>query len=258
MAMCVVTGSASGMGAATARQLRQQGHTVIGVDLREGEVLADLSSPEGRQGAVKALGQLIEGRLDRLVCCAGLGPSAPAAAVASVNYFGVVELLDALLPALRQGQSPSAVVVGSNEAALWNWDKDPLPDAYLRDGEAAVHALLRAQRPLERASHVAYASSKHAVTVAARSRAAAWGQAGVRLNVVAPGPVQTPLLQACEDDPRFADAVKAFVPPLGRRARPEEVALAIDFLLGESASYVHGSVLFVDGGIAAAMKADRY
>jgi len=231
---------------------------VIGVDLCQGEVLADLSSSEGRRLASEAIGKLIGGRLDRLVCCAGLGPSAPAETVASVNYFGVVELLDALLPALGRGQAPSAVVVGSNEAALWDWDQNPLPDAYLRGGEAAVHALLREHRPADRASHLAYASSKHAVTVAARSRAAAWGQAGVRLNVVAPGPVQTPLLQACEDDPRFADAVKAFVPPLGRRARAEEVALAVDFLLGESASYVHGSVLFVDGGIAGAMKPDRY
>jgi NAD(P)-dependent dehydrogenase (short-subunit alcohol dehydrogenase family) len=232
MALCVVTGSASGMGAATVQRLRCKGHMVIGVDLRAGEVMADLSNAEGRRSAVEQLLQRIDGRLDRLVCCAGLGPSAPAPSVASVNYFGAVELLDALLPALRQGEAPSAVVVGSNEAALWNWDKDPLPHAYLHDGEAAVHALLQAQRPADRAGHVAYASSKHAVTVAVRSRAAAWGSAGVRLNVVAPGPVQTPLLQACEDDPRFADAVKAFVPPLGRRAQPDEVAGCIEFLLG--------------------------
>lgn len=258
MALCVVTGSASGMGAATVQQLRWKGHTVIGVDLRAGDVTADLSNAEGRRSAIAQVLERIDGRLDRLVCCAGLGPSAPAHSVASVNYFGAVELLDALFPALRRGDEPSAVVVGSNEAALWNWDKDALPHAYLHDGEAAVHALLRAQRPIERASHVAYASSKHAVTTAVRSRAAAWGSAGVRLNVVAPGPVQTPLLQACEDDPRFGDAVKAFVPPLGRRAQPEEIAHCIEFLLGDTASYMHGSVLFVDGGIAAVHRPDRY
>jgi NAD(P)-dependent dehydrogenase (short-subunit alcohol dehydrogenase family) len=258
MALCVVTGSASGMGAATAHRLRGQGHTVIGVDLLAGDVRADLSNAQGRRSAIDQLLQRTEGRMDRLVCCAGLGPSAPAEAVASVNYFGTVQLLDALLPALRKGEAPSAVVIGSNEAALWNWDKDPLPHAYLHDSEAAVHALLGLQRPADRASHVAYASSKHAVTVAVRSRAAAWGAAGVRLNVVAPGPVQTPLLQACEDDPRFSDAVKAFVPPLGRRAQPDEVAGCIEFLLGAAASYVHGSVLFVDGGIAAVQKPERY
>ena len=258
MALCVVTGSASGMGAATAERLRRQGHTVIGVDLRASEVTANLSTSEGRRLAVEELLRRIEGPLDRLVCCAGLGPSAPAEAVASVNYFGAVELLDGLLPALRQGRAPSAVVIGSNEAALWTWDKDPLPAAYLHGGEAAVHAQLRAQRPVNRASHVAYASSKHALTVAVRSRAAVWGGAGVRLNVVAPGPVQTPLLQACEDDPRFSEAVKAFVPPLGRRAMPDEVAGCIEFLLSEAASYVHGSVLFVDGGIAAKQKPENY
>jgi NAD(P)-dependent dehydrogenase (short-subunit alcohol dehydrogenase family) len=245
------------MGAATTERLRRQGHCVIGVDLRCSELTADLSTAEGRKVAVRDLLRRIDGPLDRLVCCAGLGPSSPAETVASVNYFGAIELLDGLLPALRIGRAPSAVVVGSNEAALWNWDKDPLPRAYLH-GEEAVHAQLRAQRPIDRASHVAYASSKHALTLAVRSRADAWGRAGVRLNVVAPGPVQTPLLRACEDDPRFSAAVKAFVPPLGRRAVPDEVAGCIEFLMSEAASYVHGAVLFVDGGIAAKLKPESY
>jgi NAD(P)-dependent dehydrogenase (short-subunit alcohol dehydrogenase family) len=257
MTLSIVTGSASGMGAAVADRLRRAGNEVLGVDLREADVMADLSTSAGRSAAAQAILERSDGRIDRVVCCAGLGPSAPASAIASVNYFGVLELLDAWWPALRCGRQPSVVVIGSNEPALWDWNGHDLPPAFREQGEAAVHGLL-AMQPHETASHLAYAASKHALTMDLLSRAAAWGHAGVRLNVVAPGPVQTALLQACEADPRFSKAVKSFVPPLGRRALPDEVASVVEFLLGDSASYVHGSVLFVDGGIVAARRPERY
>jgi NAD(P)-dependent dehydrogenase (short-subunit alcohol dehydrogenase family) len=253
----VVTGSASGMGAAIACRLAASGQRVIGVDLRDADVTADLSTTGGRELAISAINKKCEGRLDRLVCCAGLGPSAPAGKIAAVNFFGVVDLLDALKPALAAGVEPSVVVIGSNEASLWDWKGNPLPDAFLDEGEARVRELL-AEQPEERASHVAYAGSKQAVTVAARRRALEWGRAGIRLNVVAPGAVQTPLLQACESDPRFATAVKEFVPPLGRRADPDEIAAMVEFLLSPRSGYVHGSVIYVDGGIDASFRPGRF
>ncbi|KLL95454.1 NAD-dependent epimerase, partial [Rhodococcus sp. IITR03] len=69
----VVTGSASGMGRAVAEQLRAAGHTVIGVDIGEAEVVADLSTPQGRKGAVEKVLEAAEGRLDGAVLAAGLG-----------------------------------------------------------------------------------------------------------------------------------------------------------------------------------------
>ena len=257
MTTTVVTGSASGMGAAIVHRLASSGHRIVGVDRRGAEVTADLSTPMGRERAVTEIIDRCDGSIDRLVCCAGLGPSADAELIAAVNYFGVVDLLDGLEACLRSGKDPSAVVIGSNEASLWAWDGDPLPEAYLTEGESRVLELLHAQ-PKDRASHLAYASSKQAVTVATRRRALAWGKAGIRLNVVAPGAVQTPLLEACEQDPRFSQAVKEFVPPLGRRAQPDEIAAVVDFLLGPQAAYVHGSVVFVDGGIDASFRPGRF
>jgi NAD(P)-dependent dehydrogenase (short-subunit alcohol dehydrogenase family) len=257
MTLSVVTGAASGMGAAVVQSLVRAGHRVIGIDIRDADVVADLSNPQGRRHAVEEVRRRSDDCIDHLVCCAGLGPSADACLVASVNYFGAVELLDGLLPPLSLGRLPSAVVIGSNEATLWSWDSNPMPQAYLQEGEAGVHERLR-QAPSDKASHLAYASSKQAVTMATRQRVEAWGKEGVRLNVVAPGPVQTPLLQACEDDPRFGEAVKNFVAPLGRRAQPEEIAAVIVFLLSEQASYVHGSVVFADGGIDAKFRPGRF
>ncbi|SPA41057.1 putative Short-chain dehydrogenase/reductase SDR [Cupriavidus taiwanensis] len=263
MKTVVVTGAASGMGAAVRRRMLADGCGVIGVDLRAAGVQADLSTTQGRAAAIDAVLSQSGGRIDQLVCCAGLGPHVdPATLVASVNYFGVVALLDGLFDALRQGAQPCAVVVSSNSATLQSWDGSPLRDAYLANDEAGVLAMLaaaaQAQATRDQAGYIAYASSKHAVTAAARQRALAWGRAGVRLNVVAPGAVETPLLQAGLADPRYGDAIRDFVAPLGRRARPEEVAELVAFLCGPQAAYLHGSVLFIDGGLDAAQRPLRF
>ncbi|WP_408898919.1 hypothetical protein ACJ5H2_07355 [Nocardioides sp. R1-1] len=75
MSTYAVTGSASGMGAAVAARLRADGHTVIGVDLREADVVADLSTAGGRRAAAAAVLDLSGGRLDGAVLAAGLGPA---------------------------------------------------------------------------------------------------------------------------------------------------------------------------------------
>ncbi|MBB3011049.1 SDR family oxidoreductase [Cupriavidus alkaliphilus] len=259
MRTVVVTGAASGMGAAVRQRMLADGCRVIGVDLRDADVLADLSTAQGRAAAIAAVLSQSGGRIDQLVCCAGLGPHVdPATLVASVNYFGVVALLDGLFDALREGTQPCAVVVSSSSATLQSWEGSPLRDAYLAHDEAGVLAMLaaaaQAEATREQAGYIAYASSKHAVTAAARQRAAAWGQAGVRLNVVAPGAVETPLLQAGLADPRYGDAIRDFLPPLRRRAQAEEVAALIAFLCGPQAAYMHGNVVFVDGGLDAAQR----
>src|SRR5436305_13368801 len=107
----VVTGSASGMGAATKFRLESDGHEVIGIDVRDAEVTFDLGTPDGRTNAIEAVYQYADGAIDGLVTFAGLAGTTtrPGSIVASVNYFGSVALLDGLRPALaasRAGQPP--------------------------------------------------------------------------------------------------------------------------------------------------------
>lgn len=254
MPVTAISGSASGIGAATSAMLQAAGHRIIGIDLREAEVTADLATREGRAYAVRAVLDASGGVLDSLVLCAGLGADfTPADKVVSVNYFGAVDLLDGLLPALAKGTNagrhPAAVVVSSVASTQLAWEKNPLAQVLSAGNESAVAAVLDSFGA--RAGHVAYAGSKNALTVAVRQRVAAWAQAGVRINSVAPGAVTTPLLQRGLDDPRIGPMIRDFVAPIARRAEPAEIASLIAYLLSEQARYIHGAQMVIDGGIDA-------
>lgn len=253
MSKVIVTGSSSGIGAAVAGRLRAQGHEVIGVARVGAEINADLTDPAARAAAVAEAQARCAGRLDGLVLSAGLGPDHDPAAIVSINYFGALAFADGLLDALRAGTHPAAVLLASTGAAQIEGDH-PLVAALLAGDEAAARAAALASG----SGMLAYCASKHALACAVRERAWPWGQAGVRINAVAPGPIETPMLSALEADERIPAAARHFVPPVGRKGRPEEVAEFIDYLLAPRAGFIHGSLLFIDGGIDALTRPRRF
>ena len=113
MGTIVITGSAGGIGAATRARLEKAGHKVIGVDVRDAEVIADLSTPAGRAAMVDGVAAASDGVVDGLVAGAGIqGDDSPL--VLSINYFGAVATLDGLRPLLAKGSGASAVAISSN------------------------------------------------------------------------------------------------------------------------------------------------
>jgi len=251
MGAYAVTGSASGMGAAVAQKLTDAGHRVIGVDLRDADVVADLSTPHGRASAAAGVLQLAENRLDGAVLAAGLGPTAGAERarlIIDVNYFGVTELLTAWRSALAAAGNAKVVVFSSNSTTTVPLVPRSLIKAF-RDGDADK-ALRVAKRFRKFAPPIAYAGSKIALTHWVRRTAVTpqWVGEGIRLNALAPGAIRTPLLEKQLETPSERKQIESFPVPVGGFGDASQLGEWAVFMLSPAADFLVGSVVFVDGG----------
>jgi NAD(P)-dependent dehydrogenase (short-subunit alcohol dehydrogenase family) len=258
---CVVTGAASGIGAATAARLRAAGVRVIASDLRDADVIADLTTAEGRAALVEGVAAASGGHIDAIVANAGGGP---AETMLQLNFFGAVATLEGLRPLLAPSPSPRAVAVSSISSL-----RPPLPaliDACLALDEPA--ALAEARRAygageLGRATSALvpdaaqlsldlYGAAKRALHLWCRRTAptAAWAGAGVTLNVVALGFYETPAAAYVLTDPEHRSAVKALAPLRGAfPGRADEAAALLAWLVSAENSQMTGQILFADAGL---------
>ena len=261
MGTYAITGSASGMGRETVQRLRDGGHTVIGVDVKDADIVADLSTPHGRNEAAERVLAASGNRLDGAVLAAGLGPSpAPdrVRQIAQVNYFGIVEPLLAWRGALAAASRAKVVVVASNSTTTIPAVPHRAVKALLAHDAGKALRSVRLFGPA--APAMMYGASKIAVSRWVRRHAVLpeWAGSGVRLNALAPGAIMTPLLQEQLSDPRQAKAVRSFPVPIGGFGDPGHMAEWMCFMLSDAADFLCGSVIFVDGGTDAYFRSDDW
>jgi NAD(P)-dependent dehydrogenase (short-subunit alcohol dehydrogenase family) len=242
----VVTGCSSGIGRAAARLLVEAGARVHGVDVRPPDVplaaftITDLGDPAAIDRAAAATGSV-----DALFNCAGLPPMQPALEVMRVNFIGMRQLTEALVPQMPSGSA--IVTVGSIGGAGWRARVPELLDFLAAD---TFDDAVRWCKAHEAPNANAYGFSKEAIAVWTLAYSAQTIARGIRLNCISPGSVQTPMLEAIEQVTP-TERIDAIAQPIGRRAQPEEPAWMLLLLNSSRASYVNGVDLPVDGGAVA-------
>jgi NAD(P)-dependent dehydrogenase (short-subunit alcohol dehydrogenase family) len=251
----VVTGAASGIGKATRELLEERGERVIGVDLHDAEVSADLSVPDGRAALVEGV-RALAGEIDAIYAVAGL--ALPAPATVAVNFFGTVATVEGLRPLLLQSSAPRAVLV-SSMAALMPSDESLVALLGAGDEPAAMaRARTLAESP-ETTGGLIYSSTKLALSRWVRRQAATpqWAGAGIPLNAVSPGVIATPMTADLIATPEGRESLLRVVPmPLNGIAEPIVVARALAWLGGEENTHICGQVLYVDGGSDVVLRGD--
>jgi NAD(P)-dependent dehydrogenase (short-subunit alcohol dehydrogenase family) len=243
----VVTGCSSGMGAAVARKLLAAGAQVIGVDIKRPDweltrfLRVDLSDQYSIHSSTTALPAEVWG----LFNCAGLsGGAANPQTVLTVNFIGMREWLERTEPKIPKGGAIVAIASGAAMDYQINRERVITLVRTVGFDEATQWAQEHQTYVEERGG---YAISKEAVVLYTLERCFDLGERGVRINAIAPGATETPML---EDSTRLygEEYLKQFLRPLGRRALPEEQANVLLFLNSDWASYVNGQVIWTDGG----------
>ena len=235
--VCVITGVAGGIGAATAALFMREGARVVGVDLVEhstGEVAlqADLVDEDAvRSVYARARDEL--GRVDVLFNNAGISPSDDAS------------VLDTTLEAWERVQAV-------NLRSVFLCCKHGIPHLLDAGGGSVINTASIVAVLGAATSQISYTASKGGVLALSRELGIEFARRGVRVNALCPGPVDTPLLQELyANDPEQADRRLVHV-PIGRFAQADEIANAALFLASDESSYVTATAFMVDGGITGA------
>lgn len=244
--VALVTGAASGIGRATAQRFAEEGAQVVVADVMDdgGTETVELIENEGGEAVfvhtdvtnANDIEQMVDtaldtyDQLDYAVNNAGIeGTSAPTPELTEADWHRVIDI---------------------NLKGVWLGMKHEIPAILDTDGGAIVNTSSVAGFN-GFAELAPYVASKHGVIGLTKTAALEYSAQGVRVNAVAPGVIDTPMVsRTFEDDPEGLEQVLA-AEPIGRIGKPEEIASAIVYLCSDDASFVTGFPMAVDGGYIA-------
>jgi NAD(P)-dependent dehydrogenase (short-subunit alcohol dehydrogenase family) len=235
--VCVITGTASGIGAETARLFASEGASVVGVDLSADAVgdltiQADVTDAEQVEG-VYAQAREQFGKVDVLFNNAGISPEDDAS------------ILDTSVEAWDRVQNV-------NLKSVFLCCKFGIPHLLDNGGGSIINTASFVAVMGAAVSQISYTASKGGVLAMSRELGVEFARRGIRVNALCPGPVNTPLLQELfAKDPEKAERRLVHLPP-GRFAEASEIAAGALFLASDESTYVNATTFLVDGGLAGA------
>jgi NAD(P)-dependent dehydrogenase (short-subunit alcohol dehydrogenase family) len=235
--VCVITGAAGGIGAASAEAFAREGGRVVGVDLAEGapgELALQVDVTD--EAAVRSMYERVRadlGRVDVLFNNAGISPTDDAS------------VLDTSFEAWQRVQDV-------NLKSVFLCCKHGIPHLLAGGGGSVINTASFVATMGAATSQISYSASKGGVLAMSRELGVEFARRGVRVNALCPGPVDTPLLRELFATDPVAAARRLVHVPMGRFARAEEIAAAALFLASDESSYVNASTFLVDGGISGA------
>ena len=235
--VCVITGAASGIGAETAKLFKEEGATVVGVDLSENAegdlaIQADVTDEEQVKGMYARTREEF-GRIDVLFNNAGISPNDD------------VSALDTSLEAWQRVQDV-------NLKSVFLCCKHGIPHVLDSGGGSVVNTASFVAGMGAATSQISYTASKGGVLALSRELGVEFARRGVRVNALCPGPVNTPLLRELYSKDPVQAARRLVHLPMGRFAEAEEIAQGALFLASDDSSYVTASTFLVDGGLSGA------
>ncbi|HEX8083075.1 MAG TPA: SDR family oxidoreductase [Solirubrobacteraceae bacterium] len=235
--VCVITGTASGIGAESAALFRAEGATVVGVDLDESPgVDRSLRVDVADEGAVSGMYAAVReelGRIDVLFNNAGISPPDD------------VSVLDTSLEAWQRVQDV-------NLRSVFLCCKHGIPHLLDAGGGSVINTASFVAVMGAATSQISYTASKGGVLALSRELGVQFARRGVRVNALCPGPVDTPLLRELYAKDEAAAARRLVHLPMGRFAQAREIANGALFLASDESSYVTASTFLIDGGLSGA------